>query len=284
MAIYQKNLWHFHSRENSSLDVTDAWGGLIAGSVTFSVPQRGMQGFKVYVHGKIAPENYGSLTAMLTGIGGRNVTSPNERTDYVTIEFNTTTSTDGERGIWKIEGLYLHDYNYFDPLTKGEAMKYLSPHGIDAYDWQGTNTIAPNAGADVIPDTTYTTDIATGSTVYDDSTSIWQVLPPLVETRCLLISVMISGQYESGGIPLDFRIELHKANGDELVQSRSMYVGDVKLEQETANFIIYTNGINDAFSRGGFKVKVFNDGTKNLVLSKARVDVHCISNPDFTVV
>lgn len=281
MALHQGNLWTVNSRANSSLDVMDALGGLTAGCLTLPEHYRHARGFRVYTTtAPHAPEDYGNINAMVTGIGGSQVTGLND--SRATIEFMTEGSTSGRRGIFKVDGLFDRPFNYSDPVTKGEAMRFMMPHGIDEYNWTGTKSVASGARINLssLPD--YSTDITQGSTTIKNGNFV--VLPATPMTRGLIITAMVTGTYEGGSSLFDFRMQIRDGSGGTVIQDVASYSLTREVVSKAFTFSLFTNGIHDELGTTGFRLAFANDSSDSAFnLTGVRVLIQNISNPDFSL-
>lgn len=276
MALIEKNLWHIDSRVGSSMDTSGSYGGLTAGRIDLPANHKKVKAYKVRIGGKTLLESYASFNAMLTAIGGRSV--PNlSGTDEI-IEFDTKSTTNGARGIYSVEGVFVKEWHPHEALTKGEAERLVMTHGLDVYSWDGTSDVKAGAKKNLI-ELGLSTDIAQGNSTIKASDLV--ALPVDAKSRALLITVSLDGQFEGNG-PHDFRVMLTDPDGTTSRQTVPMYSLDSKLDCTTANFSVYTNGVYDEFSTTGFKLVFVNDSQSKVTLSTAKIVVQSISNPDFT--
>lgn len=276
MALHELNLWTMDSRVHSSLEVTSAYGGLSAGRIDLPVDHSKAKGFKVHTSKDGTTETYGSLSAMLTAIGGRKIT--NLTGDETVIEFNTNGTTNGVRGITAVCGMFVRAWNPNSALTKGEADMMIVSHGLDVYSWDGSSDVKASAKKNLI-ELGLSTDIAQGNSTINASDLV--ALPVDPKSRALLISVSLDGQFEGNG-PHDFRLMLTDPDGTTSRQTVPLYSLDSKLDCTTANFLMYTNGVYDEFSTTGFKLVFVNDSQSKVSLTTVKIVVQSISNPDFT--
>lgn len=279
MALHQRNLWIVHSHEGSSLDAKDALGGLTAGAITLPADYIKAKGLRVYTTSKPdVPEDYGSLSAMITAIGGSQVTGLNRR--KAVIEYDTTSSTTGSRGIFKIDGLFSREFHYQDPLTKGEAMRFMMPHGVDEYNWTGSQAIAASANVDMTGLVAYSTDVTQGVTTIQGGSLI--AIPAAPANRGLVTTVLVSGTFAGNG-PHDFRLQVREADGTTVMQSVPRYNLANEVVNVAASFPLFTNGVTDDLSTTGFKLAFLNDSQSAFTLKAVKIVVQSVSNPDFTV-
>lgn len=277
MALHELNLWTFDSRTGSSLDAFDKYGGLAAGRIDLPEDYRKAKGFKVRLSGTNTLETYASLSALVTGIGGRNVGNTNGR--EAIIEFNTTSSTNGVRGIHAIDGIFVRDWHRDSALTKGEADKYIVSHGVDEYLWTGEQSVEHGSSMNLLSLANFSTDVTTGDSTINAATLV--ILPVAVKPRGILVTVTVDGEYSLQG-PHDMLIQIREADGTTIVQNVPVYALDKKLNKLTATFAMYTNGVYDDLSTTGFKVQFENASTSAMTLKEVRIVVQNISNPDFS--
>lgn len=276
MALIEKNLWHVDSRVGSSLDTSGTYLGLSAGRIDLPSNHRLVKAYKVRVDTQRTPESYASFNAMLTAIGGRSV--PNlSGTDEI-IEFDTKSTTNGVRGIYSVEGVFVKDWHPHEALTKGEAENLIMTHGLDVYSWDGSSDVKAGAKKNLI-ELGLSTDIAQGNSTINAADLV--ALPVDAKSRALLISVSLDGQFEGNG-PHDFRMMLTDPDGTTSRQTVPLYSLDSKLDCTTANFSMYTNGVYDEFSTTGFKLVFVNDSQSKVALTTVKIVVQSVSNPDFT--
>lgn len=279
MALHQRNLWIVTSHAGSSLDSKDSLGGLTSGAITLPKEFITARGLRVYTTSKPdVPEDYGSLTALITAIGGSQVTGHNHR--RAIIEFNTGSSTTGSRGIFRIDGLFNREYHYQDPLTKGEAMRFMMPHGLDEYNWTGSQAINAGSDVDMTGLVAYSTDIVQGVTTIQGGSLI--ALPAAPTNRGLLTTVVVKGTFAGNG-PHDFRLQARDAAG-EVIQSIPRYNLSNEVENVAASFPLFTNGVSDELSTTGYKLAFYNDSQSAFTLKAVQIVVQSVSNPDFTQV
>lgn len=280
MALHQKTLWTYHTRTGSSLDTTSPYGGLTAGSMYLADGvSRAMQGVRVYnSKNPNSPEDYSNLNALVAAIGGSQVTGLQGH--GVTIEFDTSKSTDGTRGILKVDGLFDREIHYNDALTKGEAIRFMSPHGLDVYTWTGSGDVAAGASKNLLTLGDYTTDIAAGSTTIQANAFV--ALPVATRSRGVLLTVIIDGTYEGNG-PHDFRVELRDAADSTVYQNAPLYGLTNNIRKVTTSFLLFTNGVHDEFSSTGYKISLVNDSQSKISVTGVKLVAQTISNPDFTV-
>ncbi|WEU68290.1 putative hydrolase [Escherichia phage vB_Ec_Tarrare] len=277
MALHEVNLWNFNSRTHSSLDVGAPYGGLYSGRIDLPESYRKSKMFKVRVSGTHALETYASYSAMLTGIGGTSVSNLNGR--EAIIEFNTSSSTNGLRGIYSVEGVFVRDWHPDEALTKGAAEMFIKPHGVDEYVWTGSQSVGNGSELNLLSLNGFSTDVATGATTINAASLV--VLPAEVKSRGLIISVILDGTYDQQG-PHEMKVQIRSADGKTLQQSSPLYVLDKNVKKLTATFADYTLGVYDESSTTGFKLVFINDSTSNMSLTGVRIVVQNISNPDFT--
>lgn len=278
MALYQVNLWTVTSRENSSLDATDAYGGLVSGAITLPETLRKAKGLRVYHNNdRNTPEDYANLTALVTGIGGSAVMGLNQSSFKV--EFNTTNSSNGIRGIYKIDGLFERTYHYSDPLTKGEAMRSMMPAGLDKYTWDGSKAIN-GASSEKLTTFDFSSDITAGNSTITNTGDV-VILPAAVSPRTLIVSVVVDGQYDASG-PHDFRVQITEPDGTTVIQEIPSFTTSAALKRRQFSFPLYTFGVNDDLSTTGFKIVFINESNSTLTLSDVDIMIHSVSNPDFT--
>lgn len=280
MALHQRNLWIVTSRSNSSLDVMDAHGGLTAGCLT--LPKRIVaksMGLRVYTTtAPTIPEDYGNMNALLTGIGGSAIAG--HSTENITIEFSTDSSNSGSRGVYRIDGLFEREFNHSDALTKGEALRFIAPHGIDEYNWTGTANINAGASKNLLSVGDFTTDVATGDTTI--KTGAMVVLPATVRSRGVMLTVILDGTFAGNG-PHDFRFELRDATDSTAFQSIPSFALTNNIKKATANFMVYTNGLDDELGTTGFKISFVNNSQSTITVNGLKIIAQTISNPDFTL-
>lgn len=280
MALHQRNLWIVHSREGSSLDITDSIGGLTAGRMELPNGFLKAKGLRVYTTGKPdVPEDYGSLNAMVTAIGGSQVAGHNIHRTAI-IEFDTTNSSTGSRGIFRIDGLFAREFHYQDPLTKGEAMRFMMPHGLDEYNWDGSQSVAAAASLDMTGLISYSTDITQGVTTIQGGSLI--AIPAAPTNRGIITTVLITGTFAGNG-PHDFRLQARDADGTTVLQSVPRYNLTNDVVSVAATFPMYTNGVTDDLSSTGYKLVMVNDSQSAFTLKSVKIIVQSVSNPDFTV-
>lgn len=277
MALHEVNLWNVSSRPNSSLDVTSPYGGLVSGRIDLPASSRTAKGFKVRVSGSHTIEDYATIQALVTGLGGSVVTNLSGKD--VVIEFNTSGSTNGSRGIFAIEGIFVRDWHPDAALTKGVAESVITPLGVDEYKWEGSQAVNNGDTLNLISLKNFSNEVATGDTTISANAMV--VLPVAAKPRGLLISVIMDGNYQSVG-PHELRVKLTSADGTTVQQSAPLTVVENQLGMTVVTMATYTNGVHDELSTTGFKLIFCNDSTSNLTLSSVRIVIQSISNPDFT--
>lgn len=275
MALHELNLWHVDSRTGSSLDVSGQYGGLSAGRIDLPPYHHMAKGFKIRLTGTNTLESYASLSALLTGIGGRNVSQGRE----ANIEFDTSGSTNGVRGIHSVEGIFVREWHREEALTKGEAEKCVVPYGVDQYIWTGTHSVEHGTDMNLLSLQNFSTDVATGDTTINAQSMV--VLPVAVKPRGILITVVIDGEFTQQG-PHDMCLQLRSADGTTILQSIPTFVLAKKVAKITAVFTTFTNGVYDELSTTGFKLYFVNPSTAAINLKEVNITVQNISNPDFT--
>lgn len=279
MALHELNLWNMDSRTGSSLDVTAKYGGLRAGRIDLPEMASKAKGFKVRIGGKATLESYTTLAGMVTAIGGSvvsNLTGPEK-----IIEFDTSTSNTGARGIYAVEGVFVRDWHPNEALTKGEAMKLIDTHGVDTYLWKGTEDIAASTNKNLLSLNGLGTELTLGVTTLNATSLV--ILPVAEEPRGIIVTVRLDGEYEAGGTGYqDFRVQLQAADGTTPIQTVPLFVPNKRLDKSTAVFVLYTNGVHDELSTTGFKLAFLNDSNAKVTLSEVNIAVQNISNPDFT--
>lgn len=280
MALHQKNLWIVTSRSNSSLDVTDALGGLTAGCIAIPLSTlNGNKGLRVFTTTQpTVPEDYGNFQALVTGLGGRNINSAGN--GHAVIEFDTASSNNGSRGVYRIEGLFEREIHYHDALTKGEAMRYITPHGIDEYNWTGAGSVAAGASKNLLTLGDYSTDVTEGDTTLQANAMV--ILPATRLTRGVFVTVVVDGTYEGNG-PHDFRLELRAADDSEVIQNAPLYSLTNQVKKCAATFSVYTNDFHHEFSTTGFKLSFVNTSQSTVSITSVKVIAQTVSNPDFTL-
>lgn len=280
MALHQKNLWIVTSRANSSLDVMDALGGLTAGCISIPLEVlNGNKGLRVYTTTQpTVPEDYGNFQALVTGLGGRSIT--NTGGGSAIVEFDTVSSTNGSRGVYRVDGLFEREFHYHDALTKGEAMRFITPHGVDEYNWTGAGSINAGASKNLLSLGDYSTDVTEGDTTMQANAMV--VLPATRMTRGVIVTVVVDGTYEGNG-PHDFRLELRAADDSEVIQNVPMYSLTNQVKKCAATFMVYTNSLHHEFSTTGFKLSFVNTSQSTVSITAVKVVAQTISNPDFTL-
>lgn len=278
MALHEVNLWTFNSRVGSSLDTTGSYGGLTAGRIDLPVSHKVAKGFKIRVGGTHTVSSFATLALMLTAIGGREVKGTNEF-GGTTIEFDTKTTTDGERGIYSVEGIFVKEWHPNDALTKGEAMMHLMTHGVDEYTWDGSEALSKGVGKNLFSLGGISTDVTQGITTINAASLV--VLPVSAQSRGLVLTVVVEGDYSESG-PHDFDIQLKSADGSEILQATSMYTSSSSVNKSTAHFHLYTNGVHDELSTTGVKLEMVNRSDTEFTLKKVKLVAQNTSNPDFT--
>lgn len=277
MALHELNLWNVDSRTGSSLDVGAKYGGLSAGRIDLPESHKRAKGFKVRISGTNTLESYASLSALLTGIGGRSVTNLQGR--EAIIEFDTTTSASGARGIHSVEGIFVREWHREAALTKGEAEKYITSHGVDEYEWTGAQSVEHATSLNLLSLQNFSNEVATGATTINAASLV--VLPVEVKTRGLFITVILDGEYSLQG-PHDMNVQLRSADGTTILQTHTTYILNKKLNKLTVNLATYTNGVYHELSTTGFKLYFTNDSTSAMTLKEVKIIVQNVSNPDFT--
>lgn len=277
MALHELNLWHVDSRTGSSMDIGGKYGGLSAGRIDLPETYRKAKGFKVRITGTNTLESYASLAALLTGIGGRNINNVQGR--EAIIEFDTTNSTNGVRGIHSVEGIFVREWHREAALTKGEAEKLIVSHGVDEYVWTGAQSVEHGTSMNLLTLDNFSTDVATGDTTINAASLV--VLPVAAKPRGLIVTVTLDGEYSLQG-PHDMLIQLREADGTTVLQTSPVYILDKKLHRVTATFAMYTNGVYDELSTTGFKIQFENASTSAMTLKEVKIVVQNVSNPDFT--
>lgn len=279
MRLHQKNLWAVASHEGSSLDQFDAVGGLTAGAICLpSEFYAKAKGIRVWTTTKPdAPESYYPINAFTAAIGGKHVKTGNG--PYTVVEFDTSKSSDGTRGIYKIDGAFEYEHLWSEPLTKGEAARLIVPTKLDLYDWDGARTITEDQELNMCG-LIYSTTIAEGHTTMENGNM--RVLPQSARPRALFLSVDITGEFKTDG-PHPFRLEVRQADGVEVERIRPAYFLRNKLNKVTFEFMFYTHGLEDAFSTTGFRLYLVNESTASLSLTGVRIIANAIINPDFSM-
>lgn len=279
MALHEQNLWTINSRTGSSLDVSGKYGGLTAGRIDLPEAASKAKGFKVRVAGTHSLESYGSLSAMVTGIGGSVVKGLDN--NVTVIEFRTASSSSGERGVYSVEGVFVRDWHPNSALTKGEAMKLIDTFGVDTYEWDGSQVIGASSNLNLLGLNGLGTEVTQGDSTINGSTLL--ILPVADRPRGVLITVVLDGEFEAGGSGYqDFRIQLQDADGTKAIQTVPLFVPNKKLDKTKATFSVYTNGVYDELSTTGCKIALLNDSTNSLTLKGVEIIVQDTSNPDFT--
>lgn len=280
MALHQKNLWIVTSRANSSLDVLDALGGMTAGCISIPLETlNGIKGLRVFTtNAPTVPEDYGTIQALVNGLGGRSISSVGNGSAI--IEFNTANSTSGSRGVYRIEGLFEREFHYHEALTKGEAMRFIAPHGVDEYNWTGAGNVTAGASKNLLSLGAFSTDVTEGDTTIQANAMV--VLPATNRTRGVVVTVVVDGTYEGNG-PHDFRLELRAADDSEVIQNVPMYALTNQVRKAAATFSVYTNSTHHEFSTTGFKLSFVNTSQSTISVTNVKVIAQTISNPDFTL-
>lgn len=276
MKLYQKNLWTATSHEGSSLDMFDAVGGLTAGTIRLSREWYSKaKGIRVWTtKNTVSPESHTTHNGFTASIGGKHVASGGED---ILIQFDTATSSSGQRGIYKIDGAFEKEHHWDEVLTKGEAARLIEPTKLDLYDWDGSQSVAEDAELN-LTGLVFDTPIAEGHTSMENSNI--RVLPVSAKARALFLSLAISGDFTSDG-PHPFRIEVRQADGKEVERVRPSYFLHTKMEKMTFEFMFYTHGVEDDFSTTGFRIYLVNESTSTFTLKGARIIANAIINPDF---
>lgn len=277
MALHEVNLWTINSRTHSSLDYENAYGGLETGRIDLPESYSKAKMFKVRVAGSHTIETYASLSALLTGIGGQSVVNLTGR--EAIIEFNTSTTTNGKRGIYSVEGIFVRDWHPDAALTKGEAESTIVSHGVDQYVWTGNQSVGNGATLNLLSLDGFSNEVTTGDTTINAQAMV--VLPVAAKPRGLVFSVILDGEYANAG-PHDMRVQLRSADGTTIQQSNPLYILDKKLNKTVATFATFTNGVYDELSTTGLKIVFLNDSASALSLTGVTITVQNISNPDFT--
>lgn len=277
MALYEVNLWNINSRPNSSLDLTAPYGGLLAGRIDLPRNARTAKGFKVRVSGTHTIEDYASIQSLVTGLGGSVIMEPGN--DTVPIEFNTSSSTNGTRGIYAIEGIFVRDWHPDAALTKGLAESLIRPLGVDEYQWDGSQAVNNGETLNLISLRNFSNEVSTGETTISASSIL--VLPVSAKPRGLLITTVLDGKYANIG-PHELRVKLTGADGATAKQTASAFCVENQMGMISTTIPTYTYGVHDELSTTGFKLVLCNDSTSNLTLTSVRIIVQNISNPDFT--
>lgn len=278
MALEQVNLWNVRHRENSSLDYVDEFGGLVSGMITLPSGHTKAKLFKVYTTtNPTVAEDSVTVASMLTAIGGRKVSGLHNQ--FTTVEFNTATSTNGRRGIIRVDGLFDRAFHESDPLTKGEAMRNMMPHGLDQYTWTGGQRVAASNEVNLLALNGISTDIATGSTTIHTQSLV--AIPASPFTRGLMVTTVVTGTYEGTG-PHDFCVQIRSADGTTVLQTNPSYNLDNNVKCNATTSFLYTNGVNDELSTTGFKIYFKNTSQSAISLSAVKMVVQSVSNPDFS--
>lgn len=280
MALHQKNLWIVTSRANSSLDVLDALGGMTAGciAIPFNV-LNGVKGLRVFTtNNPTVPEDYGNFQALVTGLGGRSVSAAGNGSAI--IEFNTTNSTSGTRGVYRVDGLFEREFHYHEALTKGEAMRFIAPHGIDEYNWAGAESVAASASKNLLTLGDFTEEVREGGVIIQANSMV--VLPSTDRTRGVIITLVIDGTYEGSGAH-DFNLELRSSDGTKVLQGSALWGLTTKVEKASATFALYTSSNHHELSTTGFQPVLTNTSQNSVSLTGVKIIAQTISNPDFTV-
>lgn len=278
MRLHQKNLWTVTSHEGSSLDQFDAVGGLTAGAICLP-PEfySKAKGIRVWTtKNPDAPESHSSHNAFTSSIGGKHIQTSNGAT---IVEFDTTQSTDGTRGIYKIDGAFEYEHLWNEPLTKAEALKFITPHGLDEYNWNGSKEVTASNSVDMTELLTYSTDITQGVTTLNGGLLI--ALPAVAVNRGLITTVVVKGTFAGNG-PHDFRLEARDADGSTVLQSIPRYNLTNDVTSVAATFPLYTNGVDDDLSTTGYKLAFVNDSQSAFTLKAVKIIVQSVSNPDFS--
>lgn len=276
MAIEQKMLWDVTSRSNSSLDLMDSYGGMIAGCVSLPKEVHKALYFRVYTNkGYPVPVDYADLKLLIQGIGGKQIEGLHE--EGVTIEFDATTKNIG--GILSITGMFNEYCPYDSAVTKGEVMDHLLPHGLDTFEWKGTKDLAHNATMDLIKLPGLAHTVKGGHALIDSRGSVL-ILPEIMKSRGVMASVSVNGTFtEDTLLPLMYQI---KVNG-EVVQSVSSIANGMSLDWATTNLMLSTNGIRDDLSVAGFTIELVNPNPQQLTVTDVKLNVQSIINPDYVI-
>lgn len=278
MRLHQKNLWTVTSHEGSSLDKFDAVGGLTAGAICLP-PEfySKAKGIRVWTtKNPDAPESHSSHNAFATSIGGKHIKTSNGPT---IVEFDTSNSTDGIRGIYKIDGAFEYEHQWNEPLTKAEALKHIIPHGLDEYNWDGSKEVTASSSVDMTELLSYSTDIAQGVTTLNGGLLV--AIPATAVSRGLFTTVIVKGTFAGNG-PHDFRLEARDADGTTVLQSIPRYNLTNEVSNVSATFPLYTNGLDDDLSTTGYKLAFLNDSQSTFTLKAVKIIIQSVSNPDFS--
>lgn len=277
MKLYQKNLWIATSHEGSSLDRFDALGGLEAG--TIRVPGEWYakaKGIRVWTtKNTFAPESHTTHNGFTAAIGGKHVFSNG---GDILIQYDTSTSTSGSRGIYRIDGAFERDHHWGDVLTIGEASKIIEPHHLDIYEWTGSQEIVGDAELN-LTSLVFDTPVADGHTTIDGTNM--RVIPALEKSRSVIFTVVLTGDFPTDG-PHPYRIELRQADGTEVERSSPGYSLTKTINKVMCNFIVYTNGAHDSFTTTGFRLYLCNDSTAKFTLKGVKMLANATTNPDFS--
>lgn len=280
MALHELNLWNINSRTGSSLDVGGKYGGLTSGRIDLPASAMKAKGFRVRIAGTHSLESYANLNALVTGIGGTQTVGLSSGMETV-IEFDTSKTSSGARGVYSVEGIFVRDWHPHDALTKGEAMNLIDTFGVDTYRWSGTETIAASSNLNLLTLNGLGTDITQGDSTINAAAMV--ILPVAARPRGVMITVILDGEYEAGGSGYqDFRIQMQGADGTTVMQTVPLFVPNKKLEKSSATFPVFTNGVYDELSTTGFKLMFLNDSNSSLTLKDVEIIVQDTSNPDFT--
>lgn len=277
MKLYQKNLWTATSHEGSSLDVFDAVGGLSAGTIRVSREWYSKaKGIRVWTtKNTVSPESHTTHNGFTASIGGKHVASGGED---ILIQFDTATSSSGQRGIYKIDGAFEKEHHWDEVLTKGEAAKIIEPHHLDIYEWDGANEISPEGTLNVTG-LVMSTPVADGHTTIEGDNM--RVLPAMEKSRAVMMTVILTGDFPTDG-PHPYRVEIRQADGVEVERSRPTYSLVKGVNKVVSNFVIYTNGTSDAFSTTGFRLYICNDSTVKMTIKYIKILANALTNPDFS--
>lgn len=281
MALHRKTLWTVDTRAGSSLDVSSGYGGLTAGCMTLPESVRHAQGFRVYTDkNPNAPEDYASINALVTGLGGSQVVGLN--LNSVTIEFSTASSNGGSRGILQVDGWFDREFSLTDNVTKGEAMQFMRPHGLSLYSWTGSKNVAVGKVAHLTNQANISMDGGSESTTLQQGNLV--AIPPSEYTRGIIATAVITGEFQGGAAPYHFRMQVRKGDGIAILYDYAAAVITPVFTNRAFSFPLYTNGLHDELSTNGFKLSIVNDDpAAALVLKKFRLVTQSVTNPDFTL-
>lgn len=280
MPLYHGTIWTIESRVNASFEMKDAYGGLLKGRLDFPKCTSKAKSFYVRHNGTDGGTVYNDLNAMCTGIGGSIVTP--QASYETTIEFDTTKTNLGG-GIFQVMAAFAHEPSPYEVVTQADAVRFMRSYGIDTYKWTGSKEISATAGNNRFNLATLdlNQELDTGDTELDGTTKAFRVTPYRVQPRGILVSTLITGSFINK-LPHEVCIQIAKPSNNLVYQSAPIAVTSNTMTQINANAMLYTMGLNHAFSHEGFNVNLVNLSAEALTITGVEMRIHTFNNPDFS--